>query len=136
MHLDLAAFGDGDFGGTRDIAAIAHHLRNPAIDALRRGLAPADLLGHGVEHGEVLRMLAHQLATEFHRILADRQRQLIHEAFHIDRVLVHVHAAPEAGRDVGIAHGMLDQQVRHGVADRRVAGRTEALERGRIHAVH
>ena len=81
-------------------------------------------------------MLAHQLAAEFHRILADRLRQFIHEAFHIDRVLVHVDAAPEAGRNVGVAHRMLDQQVRHGVADRRVAGRTQALERGRVHAVH
>jgi hypothetical protein len=31
---------------------------------LRRGLVPADLLRHCVEHGEMLGMLAHQLAPE------------------------------------------------------------------------
>jgi hypothetical protein len=87
-------------------------LREAAEDALRRRLAPADLLGDRVEHGEVLRMLRHQLAAEFERILAGRMRQLVHEAFEIDRVLVDVHAAPEARRDVRIAHRVVDQQVR------------------------
>src|SRR5437763_6651646 len=36
MHLDLVAVGHRDFGSTRDIAAIAHHLRNAAMAALPR----------------------------------------------------------------------------------------------------
>ena len=93
-------------------------LRDAAIDALRRRLAPADLLGDGIEHGEMLGMLRHQLAPEFERVLAGRMRQLVHEAFEIDGVLIDVDAAPEARRNVRIAHRMVDQQVRHGVADR------------------
>ena len=100
----------------------------PRIDALRRRRSPADLLGHGIEHGKVLRILGHQLAPEFERILADRMRQLVHEAFEIDRILVDVDAAPETRRDVGIAHRMLDQEVGNGIADRGLAGRVEALE--------
>ena len=135
MHLDLAAVGHRDFGGAGDIAAVAHDLRDAAIDALRRRLAPADLLGDGIEHGKVLWMLRHQLAPELHGVLPDRMRQLIHEAFHVDRVRIDVDAAPEARRDVRIAHGMLDQQVRHGVADRKIPAGIEALERGGILAV-
>ena len=63
-------------------------------------------------------MLAHQLAPERERILAGRLRQLVHEAFEIDGVLVVVHAAPEPRRDVRVAHGVVDQQVRDGVAER------------------
>ena len=61
-----------------------------------------------------------------------RLRQLVHEAFHEDAVLVDVHAAPEARRDVRIAHRMVDQQVRDGVAERMLAGLEQALERKRI----
>src|SRR3954451_21869333 len=53
MYLDLVAVGHRDFGGAGDIAAIAHHLRNAPIDALWRRGAPADLLGHGVEHRQM-----------------------------------------------------------------------------------
>ena len=77
-------------------------------------------------------MLGHQLAPELERILAGRMGELVHEAFQVDGVLVDVHAAPEARRDMRVAHGMVDQEVRDGVADRRFAGWREALERGRI----
>ena len=93
-------------------------LGEAAIDALRRGLVPAGPLGDRVEHGEMLRMVRHQLAAERERVLPGRVRQLVHEAFEIDGVLVDVHAAPEARRHVRVAHGMVDQQVRDGVAER------------------
>ena len=75
------------------------------------GLVPTDLLGHGVEHCEVLGMLRHQLAPELERILAGGVRQFVHEALEIDGVLVVVHAAPEPRRNVRIAHGVIDQQI-------------------------
>ncbi len=81
----------------------------------------------------MLGMLAHQLAAELERILTGGMGKLVHEALEIDGVLVVVHAAPEPWRDRRVAHGMVDQQVRDGVADRafRAAG-IETLERGRI----
>ena len=105
----------------RDVAVERHHLRQAAIDALRRRLAPARALGHRVQHGEVLRVLGHQLAPELERVLAGGLRQLVHEALDEDRVLVDVHAAPEARRDVRVAHRVVDQQVRDGVAERELA---------------
>ena len=57
-------------------------------------------------------MILHQLAAELERILVGRMRQLVHEAFEVDRVVVDVHAAPEAREDVRVAHRVVDQQVR------------------------
>ena len=125
MNLQIALGTDGDFGCGSDVAAVAHVLRDAAEDAARRGLAPADLLGDGVEHAEVLGMVRHQLAAELERILAGRQREFIHETFKIDGVLVVVHATPEAGRDVRVAHRVIDQQVRDRVAELRLRSRTD-----------
>ena len=66
-------------------------------------------------------MARHQLAAELERILANGMRELVHEAFEIERILVVVHAAPEVRRDVWVAHGVVDQQVRDGVAERVLA---------------
>ena len=57
-------------------------------------------------------MLRHQLAAEGEGILASRMCKLIHKAFEIDRVVIDVHAAPEARNNVRIAHRMLDQDIR------------------------
>jgi hypothetical protein len=80
-------------------------------------------------------MICHQLAPELERVLADRMGKLVHEAFEIDGVVVDVHAAPEARRDVWVAHGVVDQKVRDGVAQRRLAPWIEARERGRVLSV-
>src|ERR1700716_775908 len=135
MHLDLVAIDDRDFRRTGNVTGIAHVLRDAAIDPLRRWFVPADFFGDGIEYGKVLRMLRHQLAPELDRILAHRMRQFIHETFEVDRVVIDVHAAPVTRRDVGIAHRMLDQKIGNRISDRGVAGSTEALECGRIHAV-
>ena len=120
----------------RDVAAEAHRLREAAVDALRRRLAPADTLGDGVQHGQVLRMPRHQLAPQRERILPGRVRDLVDEALEVDRVLVQVDAAPEARRHVRIAHRVVDQQVRDRIADRRFRSRrVEALEDHGILAV-
>src|ERR1700722_7088019 len=94
-------------------APVPHVMGETAIDTLRRRCGPADLFRDRVEYAEILGVLRHDLAPEFERILSDRQRELIHEAFDIDGVVVDVDAAPKAGRDVRIAHRMLDQQVRY-----------------------
>ena len=93
-------------------------LRQPAEDALRRGLAPARLLGDRIEHREMLGVPGHQLAAELERILPDGVRQLVHEAFEVDGVLIVVHPTPEPRWNVRIAHGVIDQQVRDGVTER------------------
>ena len=81
-------------------------------------------------------MVGHQLAPERERILPGRMRQLVDEALEIDRVLVEIHAAPEAGRNGRVAHRMVDQQRRKRVADRGFRSRrVEALEHNRILAV-
>ena len=63
-------------------------------------------------------------------------RQLVHEALQIDRILVVVDAAPEARRDMRVAHRVVDQQVRDGVAELAFRSlRIEALELHGIAAV-
>ena len=66
-------------------------------------------------------MLAHQRAAELERVLAGGPRHLLDEALHVDAVLVGVDAAPRADRHVRVAHRVFDQQVRHRVAELRVA---------------
>jgi len=50
------------------------------------------------------------LAAEFERILAGGMGELVDEAFAVDRVLFGVDAAPRPGRDMRIAHRVIDQQ--------------------------
>src|SRR5262249_29679984 len=75
---------DRNLGARRHMAAVAHMLSQPTEDALRRRLAPPRLFGDGIEDGEMLGMVRHQLAPELERVLADRMGKLIHEAFEID----------------------------------------------------
>ena len=86
-------------------------------------LAPAGLVGHRVEHGQVLGPLVHECAAELQGVLAGSARHFVHEALEIDGVLVGVDAAPGADRHMRVAHGVFDEQVRHSVAELRVAGR-------------
>src|SRR6266446_7391103 len=127
--------GDRNLCACRHVAAVAHMLGQATEDALRRWLTPPRLVGDGIEDGEMLSMVRHQLAPELERVLADRMGKLIHEAFEIDGVLVDVHAAPEARRDVWVAHGMVDQKVRDGVAERCLAPWIETRESGRVLSV-
>src|SRR4051812_47576693 len=77
----------------------------------------------------MLRVLAHEGAAELERVLAGRPRRLVHEALHVDAVLVRVDAAPGPDRHVRVAHHVFDQEVRHAVAELRVARLlVEALE--------
>src|SRR5262245_31424885 len=82
---------------------------------------PISLLRSRIEDGEVLGMLAHERAAELERILASRLRHLVHEAFHVDAVLIGVDAAPGADWHMRVAHDVFDEQVRHGVAELRIA---------------
>src|SRR5205085_12125487 len=91
------------FSNGRDIAAIAHELGKPLMNPRRR-LAVAGLLGGGIEHGQVLRL--QHLAAELERVLARGMGQFVDEAFAVDRVLIRVYAAPEAGPEMPAAHRM------------------------------
>src|SRR5437867_4528553 len=62
MDLHLVTVLDRDLRASRHIAVERHHLRQAAMHALRRRLAPTRPVGHRVEHREVLGMLVHQLA--------------------------------------------------------------------------
>src|SRR5882672_7687074 len=128
VHLDLVAVAHRDFAGRGDEAVEAMQVRKAAIDAAGRWLAPADLIGHRVQHAQIPWMFRHKLAPELERILAGRVRELVHEALDEQRVLVDVDAAPETRRHVGVAHRVVDQQVRHGVAERVLARLEHALE--------
>ena len=121
MHLELALAAHRDLGDGGRVAAVAHELRDAAMHAGRKRLAPVALLGRGVEHGEMLGMLPHERAAKLERVLARRARHLVDEAFHVDGVLVGIDAAPRADRHVGVAHGVFDQQVGHAVAELGVA---------------
>ena len=67
-------------------------------------------------------MLAHEGAAELERVRAGRAGHFLDEALHVHGVLVGVDAAPGPDRHVRVAHRVLDEQVRHGVAELRVAG--------------
>src|SRR2546430_14283042 len=75
-YLDLVAVLDRDLAGRGDEAAEAMQMRKAAIDTAGRGLAPADPLGHRVQHAQVPRVLRHELAAEFERVLARGFREL------------------------------------------------------------
>src|SRR5712692_6595873 len=61
VHLHLVAVPDRDLAGGRYEAVEAMQVRKAAIDAARRGLAPADPLGHRAQHAQVPRVLPHEL---------------------------------------------------------------------------
>src|SRR5262245_20356575 len=135
VDFDGTIAADRNLSACRHVAAVTHMLSQPTEDALWRRLAPPRRFGDGIEDGEMLGMICHQLAPELERVLADRMGKLVHEAFEIDGVVVDVHAAPEARRDVWVAHGVVNQKVRDGVAQRCLAPWIEAREGGRVLSV-
>src|SRR5437763_1495418 len=85
---------------------------------------------------QIARMLDHQLAPELELVLSGCLRELVDEAFQEDSVLVDVHAAPEARRDMRIVHRVVDHQVRHRIAERVLGAlRHQTLERERVFAL-
>jgi DNA-binding FrmR family transcriptional regulator len=64
----------------------------------------------------VLGVALHQLAPQHQGVLAGGVRDLVDEARDVDRVLVQIHAEPEARRRVRVAHRVVDEQVRDAVA--------------------
>src|SRR6202034_945374 len=92
LQLAFVAYGHLGYGGR--IAAVAHELRDAAMDAGGQRLAPVAFFGRGIEHGEVLGMFAHQRPAKLERVLAGSLRDLVHEAFAVDAVLVGIDAAP------------------------------------------
>src|SRR5215468_10764735 len=118
VDLDLVAV-DRDLGAGGHVAAVIVGLREPAVDSFWRRRPPAPLGGRRIEHGKVLGMLCHQLAPEFELVVAARLGELVDEAFEVDGVVIDVHATPEAGLNMRVAHRMIDEDVRNRVADGR-----------------
>ena len=121
MHPDLALVAHRQLGDGRRVAAISHELRDAAMHARGQRLAPARLVRRRIQDGQVLRMAGHQGAAELERVLPCRARHLVHEALQVHAVLVGVDATPGADRHMRVAHRIFDEQVRHGVAELRVA---------------
>src|ERR1700730_1268677 len=93
------------------------------MNAGRQRLTPPGFLRRRVEDAEMLGMLTHERTAKLEWILAGRARHFIHEAFHIDGVLICIDAAPRSDRHMRVAHGVFDEQVRNGVAELRISGR-------------
>src|SRR5438132_13493738 len=70
VHPNLVAVLDRNLAGRGDEAVEAMQVRKAAMDAAGRGLAPADPLGHRVQHAEVPRVLRDATAAELARVLA------------------------------------------------------------------
>src|SRR4029077_4148894 len=85
MDLDLFAVGHGNLSRCRDVGAKTHRLRYAARNTLRRRLGPTDFLRNSVEDREVFRVIRHQFASEFQRVLPRGMGEFIHEAFKVDR---------------------------------------------------
>src|SRR5215472_7648521 len=117
MDLELASVAHRYLGGSCAIAGITHELRNAAIDAGCWRRVPADTVGDGIERRKVLWTIRQQLASKLQGILACGARHLVDEGLKPDRVLVRVDAAPEAHGNMGIAHGVLDEEVGDGIAE-------------------
>ena len=114
--MDLQpTIGHRHFRAGGDIAAERMHRREALENALGR-LAVIGLRGDGVENRELLGL--EQLATELKRALPGGMRQLINEALDVDGVVVGVDAAPEARREMRVAHRMVDENVRYVVTER------------------
>ena len=63
-------------------------------------------------------------------------RKLIDETFHVQRVLIGVHAAPDPRRNGRLADRVLDQKIWKIVGDRILAARHQSLKGEQIDAVH
>ena len=117
VDLQLPVGADRDLGARGDVAAVAHDLGEAAIHAGGAGLPQPARSATALSTAEMLRAVRHQLAPERQRVLAGGMRELVDEALDVDRVVVDVHAAPEARRHVRVAHRVIDQQVRNRVAE-------------------
>ena len=137
MDFQFARIAHRDLGAGRHIAAKAVRHAKPAMHRLaangRGRAAPAHLGRHRIEHRPVLRVIRHQRPAILQRVFPGGMRQLIHEAFQIEGVLVEVHTAPETRRHMRVAHGMVDQQIREAIADIGLApGIVQPLEDHRV----
>ena len=140
MHLDRAVVQHRHLGTGCYIAAKAHGLRNPAENLLAvdvgGGCDPTAFFCRGVQHRQMLGMFGHQLAAQRQRVLPGSGSNFIDERLQINGVLVQVDTAPEAGWNMRIAHGMVDQQIGKAVTNRRFrAARVQTLEHHRIFAI-
>src|SRR5216683_3324781 len=87
--------------------------RDAAKHALRRRCVPAGVRGRGLEHGELLGFFGQELAAKQIGVGTRRICHLVDEALFEERILRVVDAAPHADRNMRVAHGEIDEIVRH-----------------------
>ena len=98
-RLHLAVFVDFRFHHGRDEAGERRLHADAAPDARRQRLAPVGFFRREIERGEKARLVCQaSTAPEIDRILAGLPRQLVHEAFDGEHIVVGTDAAPEPGR--------------------------------------
>ena len=109
-HLALLVdFGLHDGG---DEAAESRLNAHAAADAGGQRLAPVGFLDHEIERRLETRRLSEHVATKGDRILARLARQLVHEAFDGEDVVVGADPAPPSGRHGGrLGAHIFDQEV-------------------------
>ena len=135
LDLQVAAVVNRHLGAGGDVTRKGFTHGEPLVNALVDAFAPSGLFGNRIQHRQPLRIIAHQLPSERERILARSMGQFVDERFHVDRVLIHVDTAPETRRHVRVAHGVVDQQIRHRVADRVFAFGHQPLEHEHVDTV-
>jgi hypothetical protein len=129
LHVDRALRADRDFGDHRREAAETVGDRHAAVHARRQRIAPARSLGHGLEDQPVLVAFLEQRQPVSDRIAVRGDRQFVDEAFAVERILL-AGSAPEADRNMAVAHGVVDLLIRH-----RVGHVVERAHRRKINAL-
>ena len=136
VNLEFSVIADRDLSTGGYVTAEAHGLGQSTKHALGRRFAPASPLSCCIQDGPVQRVFGQQFMPEGQRILACGMGEFVDEALHINAVLVQVDTAPKASRHMRVAHGIVDQEVGHAVAEMPLrTGCQQTLEHHRIFAV-
>ncbi len=126
-QLHLARYVDFGFHHGGDETRERRLHADAAPDARRQLLAPAGFLRRQIQRGEEARILGQHAAAEIDRILARLLRQLVHEAFDGEHIVVGTDAAPEPGRHrLRLGADEFDMQIRDVVGN--VDGAIDAVD--------
>ena len=117
MHVRGAVGVDRDLGDLGDVGLECLVNGDPPTASCREWRAPTRLARREVQHREVARRLAEQVAAVLVRVLLRRLGQLVDEALHHERVERVVHRAPEPDGDPGVGqdvvHVDVGDRIRH-----------------------
>src|SRR5579859_2220241 len=129
VDLQLTGWTDADFGHLTGHRAVGLDDRHAASTSRGHRLTPVSLLGHCVEHAQVVWTIKHR-ASEAIGVLAGRMGHLIDEALNEEGILRSADAAPEHHRHMGVF-----QLNRHVIVGDLVGVRGDPLDRHRLHPI-